>query len=70
MVPLVHSNNCCFSYWLTCKKIGEGVYGEVFMSEGQDRSVLKVIPIEGEACVNGEPQKKFEEILSEIVIAM
>jgi serine/threonine-protein kinase haspin len=55
---------------LTCKKIGEGVYGEVFLSEGQDHSVLKVIPIEGEACVNGEPQKKFEEILSEIVIAM
>ncbi|XP_069705539.1 uncharacterized protein [Periplaneta americana] len=58
------------SYWSTCTKIGEGVYGEVFMSEGEDKSVLKIIPIEGDCLVNGEPQKKFEEILSEIVIAM
>jgi len=55
---------------LTCRKIGEGVYGEVFLSEGQEKSVLKIIPIEGEVLVNGEPQKKFEEILSEVVIAM
>lgn len=55
---------------MTCKKIGEGVYGEVFLSEGQDKSVLKVIPIEGVDLVNGEPQKKYEDILSEIVIAM
>lgn len=30
---------------------------------------MKVIPIEGEQTVNGEKQKKFEEILSEIIIA-
>lgn len=30
---------------------------------------MKVIPIEGDQMVNGEKQKKFEEILTEIVIA-
>lgn len=55
-----------------CKKIGEGVYGEVFMYESDlhGPAVLKVIPIEGELLVNDEPQKKFSEILSEIVISM
>ncbi|XP_014601992.1 PREDICTED: uncharacterized protein LOC106785783 [Polistes canadensis] len=53
-----------------CQKIGEGVYGEVFLYEkGGQKSVLKIIPIEGDQLVNGEPQKKFNEILSEIVIA-
>lgn len=32
--------------------------------------VLKIIPIEGDQLVNGEPQKRFDEILSEIVISM
>lgn len=32
--------------------------------------VLKIIPIEGSLEVNGELQKKFDEILSEIVIAL
>ncbi|XP_032689218.1 uncharacterized protein LOC116852706 [Odontomachus brunneus] len=62
----------CFpdSYLEHCRKIGEGVYGEVFLYEHDDeKSVIKIIPIEGEAVVNGEPQKKFSEILSEIVIA-
>lgn len=31
--------------------------------------VLKIIPIEGDLIVNGGPQKRFSEILSEIVIA-
>ncbi|KAK1128327.1 hypothetical protein K0M31_002795 [Melipona bicolor] len=54
-----------------CRKIGEGVYGEVFLYEHEDeKSVIKIIPIEGSDYVNGEPQKKFHEILSEIVIAM
>ncbi|XP_033210480.1 microtubule-associated protein futsch isoform X2 [Belonocnema kinseyi] len=53
-----------------CRKIGEGVYGEVFLHDnGSDNSVIKIIPIEGDVNVNGEPQKKFHEILSEIVIA-
>jgi len=55
-----------------CFKIGEGVYGEVFLFRNSSggSSVMKVIPIEGSQLVNGEQQKKFEEILSEIVIAM
>lgn len=31
-------------------------------------SVLKIIPIEGDVLINGEPQKRFAEIISEIVI--
>lgn len=31
--------------------------------------VMKIIPIEGNLVVNGEHQKKFEEIISEIIIA-
>nr|XP_031838811.1 uncharacterized protein LOC116429706 isoform X1 [Nomia melanderi]XP_031838812.1 uncharacterized protein LOC116429706 isoform X1 [Nomia melanderi] len=59
------------SYLNHCRKIGEGVYGEVFLYEHNDKkSVIKIIPIEGNEYVNGEPQKKFHEILSEIVIAM
>ncbi|KAI4499832.1 hypothetical protein M0802_005088 [Mischocyttarus mexicanus] len=58
------------SYLKFCRKIGEGVYGEVFLYEKEEqKSVLKIIPIEGDQLVNGEPQKKFNEILSEIVIA-
>ncbi|GJQ69466.1 Haspin [Trypoxylus dichotomus] len=56
-----------------CQKIGEGVYGEVFLFRrpiGGGTSVIKVIPIEGSLIVNSERQKKFEEILSEITIAM
>ncbi|XP_017797465.1 PREDICTED: uncharacterized protein LOC108578612, partial [Habropoda laboriosa] len=63
----------CFSdsYLDHCRKIGEGVYGEVFLYEEENKkSVIKIIPIEGNEYVNGEPQKKFHEILSEIVIAM
>ncbi|XP_071861051.1 haspin isoform X1 [Bombus fervidus] len=59
------------SYLEHCRKIGEGVYGEVFLYEQENKkSVIKIIPIEGSDCVNGEPQKKFHEILSEIVIAI
>ncbi|XP_054004826.1 uncharacterized protein LOC128890400 isoform X1 [Hylaeus anthracinus] len=59
------------SYLEYCRKIGEGVYGEVFLHEYEDKkTVIKIIPIEGDVHVNGEPQKKFHEILSEIIIAM
>lgn len=53
------------------RKIGEGVFGEVFMYRVSPKKsvVLKIIPIEGTQLVNGEPQKKFEEILPEIIIA-
>ncbi|XP_067885941.1 uncharacterized protein haspin [Heterodontus francisci] len=54
-----------------CEKIGEGVFGEVFQTknDGGEYVVFKIIPIEGEKPVNGEPQKKFEEILPEIIIS-
>nr|CAI5819285.1 unnamed protein product [Callosobruchus analis] len=55
-----------------CQKIGEGVYGEVYLLRNPKggTSVIKIIPIEGSLIVNGERQKKYEEILSEIVISM
>lgn len=57
-------------YLKYCHKIGEGVYGEVFIYKNKlESSVIKIIPIEGSQLVNGEPQKKFNEILSEIIIA-
>ncbi|XP_045119820.1 uncharacterized protein LOC123509532 [Portunus trituberculatus] len=72
-LPLTH----CFtdSRLACCRKIGEGVYGEVFMTQPDaanlvGATVLKIMPIEGDFLVNGEPQKKFEEILSEMVISM
>ncbi|XP_063826481.1 MATH and LRR domain-containing protein PFE0570w [Ostrinia nubilalis] len=55
-----------------CRKIGEGVYGEVFLwraGDGRAR-VMKIVPIAGTTKVNGERQKDFQEIISEIVIAM
>lgn len=55
-----------------CRKVGEGVYSEVFMYRRPETGkavVLKVIPIEGTTIVNGEVQKKFDEILSEIIIS-
>ncbi|GJQ69465.1 Haspin [Trypoxylus dichotomus] len=56
-----------------CQKIGEGVYGEVFRykhPKSNVTTVIKIIPIEGDQIVNGERQKKFEEVLSEITIAL
>merc|ERR1719270_2806404 len=46
-------------------KVGEGAFGEVFLinSAVEDKPVLKVVPIGGEAEVNGEVQTSFEEIL-------
>lgn len=32
-------------------------------------TILKIIPIEGDVIVNGEKQKKFHEILTEVLIA-
>uniref|UniRef100_A0ACB8EDH1 Uncharacterized protein n=1 Tax=Sphaerodactylus townsendi TaxID=933632 RepID=A0ACB8EDH1_9SAUR len=53
-----------------CEKIGEGVFGEVFKTDGEKGAVaLKIIPIEGSAKVNGEAQKTFSEILPEIIIS-
>lgn len=51
-------------------KIGEGVYGEVFMVPRDNcKNVLKIIPIEGSLIVNEEKQKTYDEISNELVIA-
>jgi len=53
------------------KKIGEGTYGEVYLSFDETTQLpvaLKVIPIEGEELVNDERQKTYAEMLSEAVI--
>nr|XP_043066196.1 serine/threonine-protein kinase haspin homolog isoform X3 [Drosophila bipectinata] len=66
------------SNMLNTKKIGEGAYGEVFrytLHNGNysnfktEDVVLKIIPIEGSIEINGEMQKTFEQILSEIIIS-
>ncbi|XP_060687516.1 uncharacterized protein haspin [Hemiscyllium ocellatum] len=63
----------CIPYTMLekCEKIGEGIFGEVFQMINDDGKcvVFKIIPIEGEKPVNGEPQKKFEEVLPEIIIS-
>merc|ERR1719186_1929448 len=53
------------------KKVGEGAFGEVllFGSEGEDRPVLKVVPIDGDIPVNGENQTSVEDMLSEVIIS-
>ncbi|XP_018330958.1 putative serine/threonine-protein kinase haspin homolog [Agrilus planipennis] len=70
--PLPFSECYPDSILQNCFKIGEGVYGEVFQFRGENGkpTVMKIIPIEGDQLVNGEVQKKFEEIMTEIVIAM
>lgn len=70
------SNNCMNQYYVVYRvlssgrKIGEGVFGEVFMLErpGEGRSVIKIIPIEGSQMVNGSVQKRYDEVLSELII--
>lgn len=54
-----------------CRKIGEGVFSEVFMNKTPSGRpvILKIIPIEGDQLINGEIQKKYDEILAEIIIA-
>lgn len=49
-----------------CKKIGEGVFGEVFL---HGSTVLKIIPIAGDIEINGALQKRFDEILQEVIIS-
>ena len=53
-------------------KVNEGVFGEVYAGtfEGsRDRSVYKVVPIEGTEKVNDEDQKRFDEIETEIRVS-
>uniref|UniRef100_A0A2S2P335 non-specific serine/threonine protein kinase n=1 Tax=Schizaphis graminum TaxID=13262 RepID=A0A2S2P335_SCHGA len=57
----------CTNKW---KKVGEGVYGEVFSySNGNQCTIVKIIPVEGEVNINSENQKKMFEVYSEIIIA-
>ena len=52
------------------RKIGEGVYGEVFLCESKaSRSVIKIMPIEGDFDVNDAAQKSYGEVLSELLIS-
>ncbi|KAG8318652.1 Serine/threonine-protein kinase haspin [Homalodisca vitripennis] len=53
------------------KKIGEGVFGEVFLIDRSptEQSVIKIIPVEGSKLVNGATQKLFEEVLPELIIS-
>ena len=53
------------------KKVGEGSYGEVFLLNINDLnpSVLKIVPVDGNALVNGEPQTKLSDMLAEIVVS-
>lgn len=55
-----------FSVLTKCQKIGEGVFGEVYLNETY---VLKIIPIEGDVEINGAQQKRFDEILQEVIIS-
>lgn len=57
----------CTRKW---KKVGEGVYGEVFRyTVSRSSTVVKIIPIEGTSYINSERQKMMFEVYSEILIA-
>lgn len=61
---------CIFRSKKKWKKIGEGVYGEVFSyNYYKGNVVVKVMPVEGENYVNNERQKFMFEVYSEILIA-
>lgn len=49
------------------RKLGEGTFGEAFKA---DQAVFKIVPLEGSLLVNGEVQKRAEEILAEVAIAL
>ncbi|KVH92252.1 Protein kinase, catalytic domain-containing protein [Cynara cardunculus var. scolymus] len=48
-------------------KVGEGTYGEVFIA---GEAVCKVVPFNGDLLVNGEIQKKAEELLEEVMLSL
>ncbi|KAK4468269.1 hypothetical protein MN116_008103 [Schistosoma mekongi] len=54
-------------------KIGEGCFGEVFRCPAELNSteyvVIKLIPVEGDIKFNGESQKSFSEVLSEVIVS-
>lgn len=44
-----------------------GTFGEAFKAGGV---VLKLVPMEGACLVNGEPQKRADEILAEVSVTL
>ena len=44
-----------------------GAFGEAFKAGGV---VLKIVPMEGAVLVNGEPQKRADEILAEVSVTL
>ncbi|KAH1195806.1 hypothetical protein AAZX31_19G212100 [Glycine max] len=49
----------------TIVKVGEGTYGEAFKINNY---VCKIVPFDGEFRVNGEVQKRSEELLEEVLL--
>ena len=54
-------------------QVGEGAFGEVFLlpsdeDEG-DNVVVKIVPVNGDVLVNGQPQMKLIDMLAEIIIS-
>ncbi|XP_010501394.1 PREDICTED: serine/threonine-protein kinase haspin homolog [Camelina sativa] len=47
-------------------KIGEGTYGEAFRTGS---SVCKIVPIDGDLRVNGEVQKRADELHEEVILS-
>ncbi|XP_059438923.1 serine/threonine-protein kinase haspin homolog [Corylus avellana] len=47
-------------------KIGEGTFGEAFKAGNY---VCKIVPIDGDLRVNGEVQKRSEELLEEVILS-
>ncbi|KAA3673739.1 serine/threonine-protein kinase haspin [Paragonimus westermani] len=61
-------------------KIGEGCFGEVFRTVASTNSstgdetveqivAIKLVPIEGKVLFNGDSQKSFNEVLSEVIVS-
>lgn len=48
-------------------KLGEGTYGEAYRAGS---TVCKVVPFDGDSLVNGETQKKSEEVLEEALLCL
>lgn len=49
------------------EKIGEGVYGEVFLSP--KGHVIKIFPVDGDIHVNGEKQMTFADVYPEVFVS-
>ncbi|XP_009781945.1 serine/threonine-protein kinase haspin homolog [Nicotiana tabacum] len=50
----------------TIAKVGEGTFGEAFKV---GENVFKIVPFDGDLRVNGEIQKKSEELLEEVILS-